>query len=112
MPQRAHRVVVSSAPVILHRKTRELVVLRVAFVVPRAVDEVHDVVALTVGGRAELRLRALALTLWHLYSIKSLDPLCPFNSHSTGTSAGAPLSLIKNTRNFAGLVPLAFRSTT
>jgi hypothetical protein len=56
MPQRAHRVVVSSAPVILHRKRRELVVLRVAFVVPRAVDEVHDVVDLTVSGRAELRL--------------------------------------------------------
>src|SRR5262249_10875496 len=54
----------------------------------RDVFEVHDVVDLTVG------------------------PLCPFNSHCTGTSAGAPLSLIKNTRNFAGLVPLAFRSTT
>ena len=55
---------------------------------------------------------ALALTRWHLYSTKSFDQLCPSNSHSTGTSAGAPLSLIKNTRNFAGLVPLAFRSTT
>src|SRR5215813_11907535 len=33
------------------------------------------------------------------------------NSHSTGTSAGAPLFLIKSTRNFAGLVVLAFRST-
>ena len=31
------------------------------------------------------------------------------NSHCTGTSAGAPLFLIKNTRNFAGLVLLAFR---
>src|SRR3977135_2062230 len=59
MPQRAHRVVVSSAPVILHRETRELVVLRLAFVVPRAVDEVHDVVDLMVGGRAE-NLRLLA----------------------------------------------------
>jgi hypothetical protein len=54
----------------------------------RDVFEVHDVVDLTVG------------------------PLCPFNSHRAGTSAGAPLSLIKNTKNFAGLVPLAFRSTT
>ena len=34
------------------------------------------------------------------------------NSHSAGTSAGAPLSLIKTTRNFAGWVPLAFRSMT
>jgi hypothetical protein len=33
-------------------------------------------------------------------------------SHCAGTSAGAPLSLIKSTRNFAGWVPLAFRSTT
>jgi len=28
----------------------------------------------------------------------------------TGTSAGAPLSLIRNTRNFTGWVALAFRS--
>ena len=34
------------------------------------------------------------------------------NNHCAGTSAGAPLSLIKSTRNFAGRVPLAFRSTT
>lgn len=35
----------------------------------------------------------------------------PSNSHCTGTSAGAPLFFIKSTRNFAGLVLLAFRST-
>src|SRR5437016_3188775 len=44
--------------------------------------------------------------------LDQLTPLCPSKSHSTGTSTGAPLSLIKNTRNFAGLVLLAFRSTT
>src|SRR5260370_20022213 len=33
------------------------------------------------------------------------------NSHCTGTSAGAPLFFINNTRNFAGSVVLAFRST-
>src|SRR5215475_11726511 len=59
MPQRSHRVVESSAPVLLHRETRELVVLRVALVVLRAVDEVHDIVDLTVGNRAE-HLRLLA----------------------------------------------------
>src|SRR5215469_4295844 len=59
MPQRAHRVVVPSAPVIFHRETRELVVFRVAFVVLRAVDEVHDIVDLMVGGRAK-QLRLLA----------------------------------------------------
>src|SRR5262245_18164785 len=37
---------------------------------------------------------------------------CPSHSHLAGTSAGAPLSLIKTTTNFAGLVLLAFRSTT
>jgi hypothetical protein len=31
----------------------------------------------------------------------------PSRSHSTGTSTGAPLSLIKTTRNFAGLVLFA-----
>src|SRR5262249_26157366 len=44
-------------------------------------------------------------------AVKSVNPLCPSNSHSTGTSAGAPLSLIMNTRNFAGAASLAFRST-
>src|SRR5437667_3988382 len=44
--------------------------------------------------------------------LDQLTPLCPSKSHSTGTSTGASLSLIKNTRNFAGLVLLAFRSTT
>jgi hypothetical protein len=32
--------------------------------------------------------------------------------HFTGTSVGAPLSLTKMTKNFAGLVVLAFRPTT
>ena len=36
---------------------------------------------------------------------------CLSNSHSTGRSAGAPLSLIRNTTNLAGLVLLALRST-
>src|SRR6266446_10750174 len=34
------------------------------------------------------------------------------NRHSAGTSTGAPLFFIKNTRNLAGLVLLAFRLTT
>src|SRR5262245_11725682 len=49
---------------------------------------------------------------YHLYSMKSLSPLCLSDSHSTDATAGAPLSLIKTTRNFASLVPLAFRSMT
>ena|SRR5882724_4347892 len=45
-------------------------------------------------------------------NVISSPPFCPSNSHSTGTSAGAPLSLIKNARNLAGFELLAFRSTT
>src|SRR5215510_3123041 len=69
----------------------------------------HSSTTNTARSVAGFVLQALALTLKHLYSIKSLHPLCPFNSHCTGTTAGAPLSLIKTTRNFAGLVALAFR---
>src|SRR5436305_555172 len=35
-----------------------------------------------------------------------------FTGHFAGTRIGAPLSFTKNTRNFAGLVSLAFRPTT
>src|SRR5262249_60936827 len=42
----------------------------------------------------------------------SSPPRAQSDSHLTGTSAGAPLALIKTTRNLAGLVLLAFRSTT
>jgi len=34
-----------------------------------------------------------------------------FPDSFTGTSTGAPLSLTRNTRNFAGLAVLAFRPT-
>src|SRR6516164_1649675 len=40
-----------------------------------------------------------------------IPPLSSSNSHWTGTTAGAPLFLIKTTRNVAGSVLLAFRST-
>jgi hypothetical protein len=57
---------------------------------------------------AALRSRS-AFTL----NLISSPPPCSANSHfSTGTSTGAPLFLIKTTSNFAGLVLLAFRSTT
>src|ERR1700746_305924 len=59
MPQRAHRVVVSCAPVLLHRETRELVVLRVALVMLRTIDQVPDVVDLAIGdGTKQLGLLA------------------------------------------------------
>jgi len=46
-------------------------------------------------------------------SLLKNDKISPLLFHSgTGTSTGAPLSLIKNTTNFAGLVLLAFLPTT
>src|SRR5882762_8660686 len=46
MAQGANRVVIARAPVVLHAETREFVVLRVAFVLLRAVDELNQVVRL------------------------------------------------------------------
>jgi hypothetical protein len=42
------------------------------------------------------------------------EPEAPLSlrSYLTGVSTGAPLSFTMNTRNFAGLVWLAFRPTT
>jgi hypothetical protein len=48
----------------------------------------------------------------HGVSVIGSPPRCPSYRHSTGTTTGAPLSLIKTTTNFAGLVLLAFRPTT
>ena len=63
--------------------------------------------------RCPLRAEAVGLRIrLHLYLMKSPGPLFPSGSHCTGTTAGAPLSLIKTTRNFAGWVLLAFRSMT
>jgi hypothetical protein len=51
---------------------------------------------------------------WLLLRERVGRPAAPDNSgsHFTGTSGGAPLSLTKSTRNFAGFVLLAFRPTT
>jgi hypothetical protein len=48
-------------------------------------------------------------------SARPYGPFCELPqllSYFSGTSTGAPLSLTKNTMNFAGLVLLAFRPTT
>ena len=45
-------------------------------------------------------------------ALDQLTPTLSIQQYSTGTSTGAPVSLIKNTRNVAGLVLLAFRPTT
>jgi hypothetical protein len=50
MAERAHRIVITGAPMILHRQARKLVVLRVAFVVLRPIDQMDDVVDFVAGG--------------------------------------------------------------
>jgi len=90
---------------------------------PGGIDSPHSSLlreALSCGARDEFLLAAAAQNLRKLAKLIPTPTPMPAterpapisNSHSTGTSAGAPLFLIKNTRNFAGLVLLAFRSTT
>jgi hypothetical protein len=59
MAQCAAGIVVAGAPVLLHAQARELVVLGMPLVVPRAIDQLNNVVDFAVGSRAEeLGLRA------------------------------------------------------
>lgn len=51
MAKRADGIVMSRAPMVLHRQPRKLVILRVAFVVLCPVDQVDDVVDLVAGDR-------------------------------------------------------------
>src|ERR1700756_112415 len=51
VPQRPDGVVISGAPMVLHRKTGKLVVFRVILVVLRAIDQLNDVVDLVAGDR-------------------------------------------------------------
>ena len=62
--------------------------------------------------RAETTVRPVVVVTGRTAHRASSPPRCRSDGHLTGTSAGAPLFLIKTTRNLAGLVLLAFRSTT
>ena len=53
MAQRADCVVISRAPMVLHRQARKLVVLGVTFVVLSPVNQVNDVVDLVTGDRLQ-----------------------------------------------------------
>jgi hypothetical protein len=53
MAQRADCVVVTRAPMVLHRQRGKLVVFRVTFVVLSPVDQVDDVVDLVTGDRLQ-----------------------------------------------------------
>lgn len=48
MPQRMDRVVVPGAPVVLHAAPRKLAILRIALVAARAVNQVDDIVNLSI----------------------------------------------------------------
>ena len=60
MPERAQGIVIAGAPMVLHGQTGKLVVLGVAFVVPRAIDQVDEAVHL-VGGSSPEQLDVLLL---------------------------------------------------
>src|ERR1700730_9053493 len=53
MAQRTYCVVVTRAPMVLHRQARKLVVLGVTFVVLSPVNQVNDVVDLVTGDRLQ-----------------------------------------------------------
>src|ERR1700758_3572386 len=64
--ERPRGVVITRAPVLLHRKLREFVVLLVPLGVRRAVDELNDVIDLLIGERTdEFRLLAVVQFLRH-----------------------------------------------
>ena len=77
--------------------------------VPMAVDHARDHHTVVVSSQAD---SFIAANIRQGLSRSQLRVLGCHNNHCAGTSAGAPLSLIKSTRNFAGRVLLAFRSTT
>src|SRR6516162_4564358 len=49
MPQRAHRIVVAGAPMLLHCAPREFKVLRRSFVIAGVIDQLDQVVDFLVG---------------------------------------------------------------
>ena len=53
MAQRAHRIVIAGAPMLLHGQPGKLVILGVALIVLRAVDQMDQAVDLVVGDRAQ-----------------------------------------------------------
>ena len=53
MAQRAHGVAVPRAPMLRHRQPGELIVFRIAFVAPRAIDEMHEVVGVALSHRGQ-----------------------------------------------------------
>src|SRR5262249_13911337 len=60
MAQRPHRVLIPGTPMVLHGQSRELIILRLALVVPRVVNQVDDVVDLGTADPVQ-RLHLIAV---------------------------------------------------
>jgi transposase len=74
-----------------------------------AAYQAEDAKRAGIEGTISHAVRACGLRWWGM----APTSLCLFSGrYFTGTSVGAPLSLTKMTKNFAGLVVLAFRPTT
>src|SRR5438105_12928640 len=68
MAQRADRVMIPGAPMVLHARARELIILRFTFVSLRAVNQLDEVVDLLSCGRLQdLALWAVLEILRHLF---------------------------------------------
>ena len=53
MPQCAARVMIAGPPMLFHAEPREFIVLGMALVVLRPIDQMDDVIDLLLGDRAE-----------------------------------------------------------
>src|SRR5260370_42476527 len=92
MAQRAHRVAVAGAPVILHACPRELVILRVAFVFLGPVDQLHEVVDLMISDPVQYaELRAVLQLLGQLLEkARQSIPQLLHGLEPIGIGAGPP----------------------
>src|SRR5262249_60611812 len=61
MAQRPHRVLIPGTPMVLHGQPREFVILRLALVIPRVVNQVDDVVDFGTAEPVE-RLHLIAIS--------------------------------------------------
>src|SRR5271169_251367 len=115
MTQSANSVVIAGAPVALHADAREVVILRMALVVPGPVDEVHEVVDSMINYRPEqLHLWAVLQVLGELFEqIRHgpAEPLDVFEAIGAGPGSTGILDFLFAGRHFRhGARQLAVRT--
>src|SRR5262249_53493828 len=98
MAQRPHRVLIAGTPMVLHGQPRELVILRLALVVPRAVNQVDDVVDFVTAEGFE---RLHVITVEQLFrqlakqaGNRSAEPLNTLEMVGVGSGAARKLDLL------------------